>query len=159
MKKYSEKASEAAITPLRGASVKEGFRECTVFYPLTKWLSGGFGEVQSFFAKNGIDARAESFAIQIQSEEGAQLAIKSKTDWNIVIVTNPGFHEGQMRLIRELIRKRKKVAVICGSFPYEQFPEEVRNVVAAYWTWPAALKAAFQGLLGERKMKGVLPFR
>lgn len=159
MKKYSEKVSENAITPLRGSSITEKFDKCTLFYPLTKWLSEGPGEMLSFFSKKGIAVHAEAFAAQIQEEESSRLALKSNTEWNIVIVTNPGFHKGQMRLIRELIRNHKKVAVICGSFPFEQFPNEVKHVVGAYWTWPEALKTAIQGLLGERKMKGALPFR
>ena len=106
-----------------------------------------------------MDVQAESFAIQIQEPDGMQLAGKSKTEWNLVVVTNPAFSSGQMKLIEELIRAGRKVAVIGGAFPHSSFPSEVKNVVAAYWTWPDALKAAVRGMFGERKMKGVLPFR
>ena len=159
MRKFSEKAAESAITPIRGTTIQDDFQSCTLFYPITKWLSNDSSEFRSFFNKRGMRLQAESFAIQIQEEEGLQLANKSTTEWNFVIVTNPSFNTGQMSLIKELVRQGKKVAVIGGAFPYDQFPAEVKNLVSAYWTWPAAVKAAVLGLLGERKMKGRLPFR
>jgi hypothetical protein len=159
MRKFSQKLAESAITPLRTEPIEEQIRSCIVFYPQTKWLTDSANEVLEFLKDKGIDARGESFPIQITDEQGADLATKSGTDWNIVIVTNPGFHRGQMRLVQDLVRKKKKVAVIGGAFPFSEFPPEVKQVIAAYWTWPDAIKSALRGLLGERKMKGVLPFR
>jgi hypothetical protein len=159
MRKFSEKAAESAITPIRGTRIQDNFQTCTLFYPITKWLSDDSSEIRSFFSKRGIRLQTESFPIQIQEQEGLQLANKSNTEWNFVIVTNPSFNAGQMSSIKELVRRGKKVAVIGGAFPYDQFPAEVKNAVSAYWTWPAAVKAAVLGLLGERKMKGRSPFR
>jgi beta-N-acetylhexosaminidase len=159
IRKYSESLSEAAITPMRFAPIQKSIQSCTLFYPRTKWLSEGPGNLLQFLERKGIETRAESFALQISDDEGARLAAKSNTEWNVVVVTNPGFHQGQMKLIQDLVRKKKKVAVICGAFPFAEFPEEIKQVIAAYWTWPDALKAAIRGLIGERKMKGHLPFR
>ena len=159
MKKYSEWAAETAITPLRTQPLTERILNCTLYYPQTKWLSDSADEVLQFLKRKNIDTHPESFPMQIAEDQGAELAAKSTTDWNIVIVTNPGFHRGQMRLIQDLVNKKKKLAVISGAFPFAEFPEEVKHIIAAYWTWPEAIIAALRGWMGERKMKGVLPFR
>jgi hypothetical protein len=130
-----------------------------LFYPQTKWLLESAAEVLDHLTRKGIDTHPEPFPIQVTGEQGSDLARKSNTEWNLVIVTNPGFHQGQMRLIEDLVSKKKKVAVIGGAFPFSEFPAEVKHIIAAYWTWPYAIKAALRGLMGERKMKGVLPFR
>jgi beta-glucosidase-like glycosyl hydrolase len=159
MRKYSETISESAITPLRMKPLEKQIRECMLFYPTTKWLSDSGAEVLEFLQRKGIESRGESYAMQITEEQGSALAKKSTADWNVVIVTNPGFHRGQLRLIQDLVARKKKVAVISGAFPFSQFPEEVNQVIASYWTWPEAIKSALRGLIGERKMKGVLPLK
>src|SRR5262249_4794406 len=66
MKRYSEKASQSAITPIRGTAISSDFQSCTLFYPLTKWLSDDPSELRTFFQKRRLRVQMESFPIQIQ---------------------------------------------------------------------------------------------
>ena len=157
MKKISEEVAKRSITLLKGGELKGVPDECTIFYPRTKWLPAEETAITSYLKRLGTKAKQEPFEIQIEEREGAALARKSNTEWNIVIVINPAIHPGQMRLIQELFRRKKQVAVISGAFPSEDFPEEVKTAIAAYWTSPAALTAAARALYGERKMPGVVP--
>ncbi|MCI0601840.1 hypothetical protein L0156_02395 [bacterium] len=157
LKKFSEEAASRAITLIKGQPLKTLPGRCTIFYPRTKWLPAEETGVTPYLTKRGVEVKQEPFAIQIQEPESVALARNSNTEWNIVIVTNPGMNPGQMRLIRELLRQNKQVAVLSGAFPSENFPEEVKTVIAAYWTSPAALSAAAKALWGEEKMLGVVP--
>jgi hypothetical protein len=157
MKKLSEDVSKRAITLLKGRAIKNRPDKCTIFYPRTKWLPAEETAITSYLTKHGAVVKQEPFAIQIEEPEGVALARKSNTEWNIVIAINPGIHPGQMRLIRELFRRNKQVAVISGAFPSEDFLEEVKTAIAVYWTSPAALTAAAKALFGEQKMPGVVP--
>jgi beta-glucosidase-like glycosyl hydrolase len=157
LKKLSEQVSKRAITLLKGETLKTVPHSCTIFYPRTKWLPAEETAISSYLTKHGANVQQEPFTIQIEDPEGVALARKSNTEWNIVIVINPAIHPGQMRLIQELFRRNKQVAVISGAFPSEDFPEEVKTAIAAYWTSPAALTAAAKALFGEEKMPGVVP--
>ena len=157
MKKFSEEVAKRSITLLKGGALKTVPDRCTLFYPRTKWLPEKETGFTPYLTKRGVQVTQEPYAIQIEEPDGVVLARKSDTEWNIVIVTNPGIHPGQLRLIQELLRQKKQVAVISGAFPTEDFPEEVRTVIAAYWTSPAALTAVAKALFGEEKMQGVVP--
>jgi beta-N-acetylhexosaminidase len=157
MKKFSEEVAKRSITLLKGAALKNSLDSCTIFYPRTKWLPADETAITSYLTKHGAHVEQEPFAIQIEEAEGIALARKSNTEWNIVIAINPGIHPGQMKLIQELLWRKKQLAVISGAFPSEDFLEEVKTAIAAYWTSPAALTAAAKALFGGQKMLGVVP--
>ncbi len=157
LKKFSEQTAEKSITLLKGQVLKTLPDHCTIFYPRTKWLPQEETGFTPYLKKLRVRVQQEPYAIQIEEPDGVALARKSNTEWNIVIVTNPAIHPGQMRLIQELLRQKKQIAVISGAFPTEDFPQEVKTAIAAYWTSPAALIAAAKALFGEQKMQGVLP--
>ncbi len=159
MKKLTEEASQQAITLIKGQPLKFNLGQCTLFYPRTKWLNEGETELTAFLTKRGTAVKQFDFPIQVEEPDGIALARQSGTEWNIAIVTNPAFHRGQMALLQELIRNNKRVVVIVGAFPSDDFPESVSTVICAYWTAPAALRAASRALFGEAKVKGVLPFQ
>ena len=159
MKKITEEASQKAITLLKGDPLNFHLNECSIFYPTTKWLKDGETELSGFLSKRGTSVSQYGFPIQIAEEESQSLASKSRTDWNIVIVTNPSVQRGQMSLIEELVRKNKRVVVISGAFPADQFPEGVITVLAAYWTGPAAMQAVAKSLFAGATIRGTLPFQ
>jgi hypothetical protein len=159
MKKLTEEASQKAITLLKGEAVKFNLPQCSIFYPRTKWLVNGETELTAFLTKRGTSVTQVEFPINIEEEDGIALAKQSKSEWNIVVVTNPQIHAGQMSLIQELLRKKKRVLVINGGFPADAFPEGVTAVIAAYWTSSAALKASARALFGDEKIQGTLPFQ
>jgi beta-N-acetylhexosaminidase len=159
MKALTEEVAQRAITLMRGQVLNFNLPHCTIFYPKTKWLADGETELTAFLNKRGTTVQQHDFPIALEEGDGISLAKQSKSDWNIVIVTNSTFHRGQMSLIEELIRRKKRVAVIGGGFPDDNFPEQVSPVIAAYWTSRAAMKAAARALFGQAKITGVLPFR
>jgi beta-N-acetylhexosaminidase len=159
MKTFSDEVTNDSITLLRGRKLERTPLECTIFYPLTKWLNDGESELTNYLAARGTRVKKESFPLQLKEVEGASLAAKSTTEFNIVIATNLQTQPGQMMLIEHLLKANKQVALIVGAFPSSQFPKAVRVAVASYWTSPAALKAAAGALFGDQKMKGALPFK
>ena len=86
-----------------------------------------------------------------------ELAQNCATQWAIVVTVNPLLHAGQRKLIDALLTHDKQLALIGGGFPGEHLPEDVRIAVAAYWTAPAALRAAGMAILGEIKCRGKVP--
>jgi hypothetical protein len=160
MKKLTEEASEKAVTLLRGQPpMAFHLPKCSIFYPRTKWLMDGETELTAFLTKKGTAIEQFEYPTQIEEADGILLAAKSKNEWNIVIVTNPASHRGQFSLIQELIRKSKRVLVISGGFPSDIFPDQVSTVIGAYWTSPAALRAAARAMFGQLKIQGVLPLQ
>ena len=157
MKKLTEEASAQAVTLLKGQPLNFHLLECTIFYPRTKWLNDGETEFSNFLTRRGVRVEKQDYPIQVEQSDGLKLANQSKTEWNIVVVTNPSVHHGQMGLIEELIRQKKRVVVISGAFPADLFPDQVVTVLAAYWTSPAAMKAAAKALFGGAKIRGRLP--
>jgi beta-N-acetylhexosaminidase len=159
MKKLTEEASQKAITLLKGESVKFNLPQCSIFFPRTKWLIDGETELTAFLTKRGTAVNQIGYPTQIEEADGITLAQQSKTEWNLVIVTNPSIQQGQMSLIQELLRKNKRVLVVSGAFPADTFPDQVSTVIAAYWTSAAALKATARALFGDAKIQGLLPFQ
>jgi beta-N-acetylhexosaminidase len=159
MKKLTEEASQKAITLLKGESIKFNLPQCSIFYPRTKWLIDGETELTAFLTKRGTAVDPFGYSTQIEEAEGIALAKQSKTEWNIVIVTNPAIQTGQMSLIQELLRNNKRALIISGAFPADTFPDQVTTVIAAYWTSSAAMKATARALFGDARIQGVLPFQ
>jgi beta-N-acetylhexosaminidase len=159
LQKYSNEVGKASITLIHGTPVKKVPNQCTLYLARTKWLQGDRSALADYLQSKKCSVTEYYYAIEISPAEARQLAKKSRTDFNVILIVNSPRHAGQQALLKELMNRNKKVAVISGSFPRESFPQQILAAVAAYWTSPSTLKEAGRVLFGEQKAHGVLPLK
>lgn len=157
LRRYGRKASELAITRLRKGVLRPLPANCTLYAPVTKWISDRETGASEVLTEAGCYPIARIFPMTLPHDQALQLAAASATEWNIVVLANAANHGGQVSLLTELIRRGKKVAVISGAFPIDPLPDEVRVAVASYWTAPEGLRAAALALTGRMPATGKLP--
>src|SRR5262249_18516246 len=142
MSKATIEISERAVTLLHGTSPGMVLQNSTIFLPRTKWLKGQTSTLGDYLKKRGCQIQEHFYPIQIDPAEASSLAGSSKTEWNIVVVTNTRYNPGQGVLLQRLLDSNKQVAVINGWYPLDDLPQGPKMVIAAYWTAPPALEAA-----------------
>ena len=159
MERASEQISRKAITLVRGRRPSRMPAQLDVFLPRTKWLKSRHSAMRRALARHGSRAAEHFYDIQLQEKEGATLASASRRDWNIVVTTSMSTHPGQKALVRELLRAGKRLILVHGFFPNDWRPEQAQLVLAAYWTAPAALRAAADAIAGTLVPRGRMPLK
>lgn len=157
MEKAGVDISRRAVTVLHGKRLSRMPGSMTVFLPRTKWLKSGRSIVPAHLVRYGCRATEHFFDIQMDEKETVRLARASRTDWNLVVTTSLSARPGQKALVEELLHSGKRVILINGFFPNDWIPVDAQLVLGAYWTSPAALRAAIDVIAGKLRPRGVLP--
>lgn len=153
----SAQAARNSITSVRGTIPGRISGDCTLFLPESKWISDQATAHECVPKKWKSRFHLRVFSPKWEAQKMQSLASGSTSDWNVVVVNQASHFTGQQNLVKELLRKGKKVAVITGGFPEDVFPEDVKAVLASYWIFPASIQAALEMLFAGRKIKGRSP--
>lgn len=159
LQRVTERVSARAITLLAGKRPTTMPPKLTAFLPRTKWLKHERSGLPAELARYGCRATEQYFDISISEPAARRLASGSTTEWNLVVTTSLSARKGQQALLQKLLDSKKRVIVINGFFPHDLTPAGAAVILAAYWTSPAALRAAAAALAGKRKLSGQAPLR
>jgi beta-N-acetylhexosaminidase len=159
MRDASDLVSQKAVTLRKGLPFSVVPPECTVFLPHTKWLKKGPSALAQHLRSRGSKVTEVFYAMDITESDAREAALNSHTYTNIVVLVNALRFPNQLAIPEELIRRKTRLAVISGAFPLDRVLRGTQIALNTYWTSPAALKAAAQVLLGERKAHGELPLK
>ena len=158
MSQLTEQISKRAVTWIAGKKIPAQAQDWTLFVPKTKWVKKPGTSINKWLRTHGKRVTEHLYEIEMNVNNAKTLASRSKTEWNIMVVTSISHREGQNQLIQALIAAGKRVAIIHGSYPRDLIPIGVESEVASFWTAPIALESATAALFSPEKAKGSLPF-